>query len=183
MCGSTGRRVVGPAETTRRGTISPVPATPHDLVESLTRLAEAVEGLDLRAADVLGHQDVAINRDRISGAVRDYLIPRLEQPEAPLVVVFAGPTGSGKSTLVNSLTGLDLTVAGAIRPTTARPLVLAGDLAHGEAAKGDGEAQVVLERLLAVLRGAAGDPPQGDARDRLLARGRKGLESLLRFPR
>lgn len=144
MCGSTGRRVVGPAETTRRGTISPVPATPHDLVESLIRLAEAVEGLDLRAADVLGHQDVAINRDRISGAVRDYLIPRLEQPEAPLVVVFAGPTGSGKSTLVNSLTGLDLTVAGAIRPTTARPLVLAGDLAHGEAAKGDGEAQVVV---------------------------------------
>jgi L-seryl-tRNA(Ser) seleniumtransferase len=47
----------------------------------------------------------------------------------------------------------------------------------------DGEAQVVLERLQAVLRGAAGDPPQGDARERLLARGRKGLESLLRFPR
>jgi len=41
----------------------------------------------------------------------------------------------------------------------------------------------VLERLLAVLRGAAGDPPKGDARARLLARGQKGLESLLRFPR
>jgi L-seryl-tRNA(Ser) seleniumtransferase len=47
----------------------------------------------------------------------------------------------------------------------------------------DGEAQLVLERLLAVLRGAAGDPPKGDARARLLARGQKGLESLLRFPR
>jgi D-glucosaminate-6-phosphate ammonia-lyase len=47
----------------------------------------------------------------------------------------------------------------------------------------DGEAQVVLDRLLAVLRGAAGDPPQGDARARLATRAQKGLESLLRFPR
>lgn len=83
-------------------------------------------------------------RDRISSAIRNYLIPRLERPHAPLVVVFAGPTGSGKSTLVNTLTGLDLTIAGALRPTTSKPLVLAGHAADGELAVGGTEADVIV---------------------------------------
>ena len=40
----------------------------------------------------------------------------------------------------------------------------------------------MLERLLAVLRGAAGDPPQGDARERLLARWPQGAEVAAALP-
>ncbi len=56
-----------------------------------------------------------------------YLIPRLGEPEAPLVVVIFGPTGSGKSTLVNSLAGRTISEAGALRPTTSRPVVWCHD--------------------------------------------------------
>jgi energy-coupling factor transporter ATP-binding protein EcfA2 len=43
------------------------------------------------------------------------------------VVVFAGPTGSGKSTLINTLTGRDLSETGSLRPTTSAPVVLASE--------------------------------------------------------
>jgi energy-coupling factor transporter ATP-binding protein EcfA2 len=42
-----------------------------------------------------------------------------------MTVVVAGPTGSGKSTVVNSLAGADVSPTGALRPTTKRPVVLA----------------------------------------------------------
>jgi energy-coupling factor transporter ATP-binding protein EcfA2 len=71
-----------------------------------------------------GATDVAATRDRLANALRSYLIPRFEEPRAPLVVVFAGPTGSGKSTLINSLTGRDLSQTGSLRPTTTTPVVL-----------------------------------------------------------
>ena len=52
------------------------------------------------------------------------MIPRLVA-ERPLDVVFAGPTGSGKSTLVNSVSGLSASTAGVLRPTTSRPVIVA----------------------------------------------------------
>lgn len=112
------------------------------LVAALERLAGTLEGLDLRAASVLGQHDLVVTRDRVTTAIREYLIPRFAEPERPLLVVFAGPTGSGKSTLVNSLTGLELTAAGALRPTTSRPLVLTGDPDHGAEVAGDLDAEM-----------------------------------------
>jgi energy-coupling factor transporter ATP-binding protein EcfA2 len=44
---------------------------------------------------------------------------------AHTVVAMAGATGSGKSTLFNALTGLDLSPTGVRRPTTARPVACA----------------------------------------------------------
>jgi energy-coupling factor transporter ATP-binding protein EcfA2 len=74
-----------------------------------------------------GAADLAARRDRLTTALRSYLIPRLEDPHTPLVVVFVGPTGSGKSTLINSLTGRDLSETGFLRPTTTEPVVLASE--------------------------------------------------------
>ena len=44
-------------------------------------------------------------RDELVAQIDDYLVPRLEQMDAPLLMVVGGSTGAGKSTLVNTLVG------------------------------------------------------------------------------
>lgn len=90
------------------------------LAAELETLAAALETVDIGPGAVY----LATERDRLVFAVRSYLVPRLEDPAAPLLVVFTGPTGSGKSTLVNSLAGRELSKTGAVRPTTTAPVVL-----------------------------------------------------------
>ncbi|WP_297785861.1 dynamin family protein, partial [Aeromicrobium sp.] len=54
----------------------------------------------------------------------DYVLPRLVQLDAPLLVVVGGSTGAGKSTLVNSLVGEQVTESGVLRPTTRSPVLV-----------------------------------------------------------
>jgi len=63
-------------------------------------------------------------RDELTGQVDDYLLPRLRQMDAPLLMVVGGSTGAGKSTLVNSLVGAQVTAAGVLRPTTRAPVLV-----------------------------------------------------------
>ncbi|HEU4894206.1 MAG TPA: GTPase, partial [Acidimicrobiia bacterium] len=93
----------------------------RDLGGALASLASALESLDIGP----GAASMRAVRDRLAAAIRTYLIPRVVDPGAPLTVVVAGPTGSGKSTLVNSLAGIDVSRAGALRPTTRTPVVVA----------------------------------------------------------
>ncbi len=62
-------------------------------------------------------------RDELVGVIQSYLIPRLGDLDAPLVVALAGPTGSGKSTILNSLAGSEVSRPGPLRPTTRQPVV------------------------------------------------------------
>ncbi|UUU33865.1 dynamin family protein [Streptomyces sp. CA-210063] len=64
------------------------------------------------------------NRDELLAQLDDYLVPRLRQPEAPLLAVVGGSTGAGKSTLVNSLVGRKVSEAGVLRPTTRTPVLV-----------------------------------------------------------
>jgi hypothetical protein len=73
--------------------------------------------------------DVAADRRacrELAGQLDDYLLPRLEAIDAPLLAVVGGSTGAGKSTLVNSLVGADVTVPGVLRPTTLGPTLVTG---------------------------------------------------------
>jgi energy-coupling factor transporter ATP-binding protein EcfA2 len=90
------------------------------VADALDRLAGALETLDL--GPDLG--DLASDRDRLAAQIRSYLIPRAIDADHPITVVFAGPTGSGKSTLINSLTGLEMSATGVLRPTTTGPVAL-----------------------------------------------------------
>lgn len=54
----------------------------------------------------------------------DHLLPRLRELSAPAVVVVAGSTGAGKSTIVNSVVGSEVSAAGVLRPTTRRPVLV-----------------------------------------------------------
>ena len=54
----------------------------------------------------------------------DYVMPRLGTIDAPLLAVVGGSTGAGKSTLVNSLVGRQVSAPGVIRPTTRAPVLV-----------------------------------------------------------
>lgn len=63
-------------------------------------------------------------RREVADQLDDYVLPRLRRIDAPLLAVVGGPTGAGKSTLVNTLVGVRVSPAGVLRPTT-RSAVLA----------------------------------------------------------
>ncbi|RJL33595.1 ABC transporter [Bailinhaonella thermotolerans] len=63
-------------------------------------------------------------RDRMVAQLDDYVVPRLAALDAPLLAVVGGSTGAGKSTLVNSLVGVEVAEAGVLRPTTLAPTLV-----------------------------------------------------------
>jgi hypothetical protein len=93
-------------------------------------LLVALEGLDQQVAALrlpLEAPDAERARTlqrEIADQLDDYVLPRLRRLDAPLLAVVGGPTGAGKSTLVNSLVGTRVSPAGVLRPTT-RAAVLA----------------------------------------------------------
>ncbi|HEY2960618.1 MAG TPA: GTPase [Actinomycetota bacterium] len=64
------------------------------------------------------------DRRRLAWHLREYLLPRVRDLEAPLVAVLIGSTGAGKSSLLNGLARRRVSPSGVIRPTTVRPLAL-----------------------------------------------------------
>jgi len=87
------------------------------LAASLTRLQDALAEVRL-PLDIPGaaeHREVI--RTQID-QIEDYVLPRLRRLDAPLLTVVGGSTGAGKSTLVNSLIGRQVSQSGVIRPTT-----------------------------------------------------------------
>jgi len=54
-----------------------------------------------------------------------HVLPRARSLDAPLLVLLIGPTGAGKSSLMNALAGFDASPSGVIRPTTREIVVLA----------------------------------------------------------
>ncbi len=84
----------------------------------IDRIREILAGLRFGLTDA-----GLVERERALGLINRYLEPRLAEPSAPLLVAVFGPTGSGKSTLVNSIAGRQVGEAGVLRPTTRRPLI------------------------------------------------------------
>jgi energy-coupling factor transporter ATP-binding protein EcfA2 len=93
------------------------------ITQTLTRLGEALEGLEM-ALEVPDAPEGRRLRGELTGQIGDYLLPRLRQMDAPLLLVVGGSTGAGKSTLVNSLVGVEVSPAGVLRPTTRAPVLV-----------------------------------------------------------
>jgi hypothetical protein len=94
----------------------------------------------------------------ITSQLDDYVLPRLATIDAPLLAVVGGSTGAGKSTLVNSLVGRQVSAPGVIRPTTRAPVLVH----HSEDAE-----WFTDERILPGLARSSGATK--DARSLLLA--------------
>ncbi|NOW01180.1 GTPase [Isoptericola chiayiensis] len=93
--------------------------TVHDVARDLRRDVAAVE-LPL---PVDGAEEARGSRDRLVAQLDEHLLPRLAELSSPAVVVVAGSTGAGKSTLYNSLLGEEVSLAGVLRPTTREPVL------------------------------------------------------------
>lgn len=122
----------------------PIPISSNArLRAALDRLSDAVGAVrfDLVGPD---NERLASVRDRVGRLIDQHLEPRLADREAPLLVAVFGPTGGGKSTLINSIAGRVIGEAGALRPTTRHPLVWCHRVhSHRYLRAGFEEAQVV----------------------------------------
>ena len=93
------------------------------LLDALVGLRDELSGLAL-GLDVPGAGEAGRIRGELVDQVDDYLLPRLRSMDAPLLMVIGGSTGAGKSTLVNSLVGRNVTRPGVLRPTTRAPVLV-----------------------------------------------------------
>ena len=94
-----------------------------ELLHALRRLRAAVDAaiLPFETGDEVAGAEL---RDSVADQLGNYIVPRLTQAGAPMLVVVGGSTGAGKSTLVNSLAGEPVTEAGVLRPTTRSPVLI-----------------------------------------------------------
>ncbi|GMA36778.1 hypothetical protein GCM10025876_29820 [Demequina litorisediminis] len=93
----------------------------------------------------------------------------MREEASPAVVVVAGSTGAGKSTVVNALLGEPLTPAGVLRPTTRVPHVfhhpLDADVLTSVADGSEVIATDAVPRGLAIVDSPDLDSVRGENRD------------------
>ncbi|OII65258.1 ATP-binding protein [Streptomyces sp. CC53] len=93
------------------------------LLDALSALRDSVAAVRL-PLPLPGAPGARRTRSELLAQLDDYVVPRLQHPEAPLLAVIGGSTGAGKSTLVNSLVGRRVSEAGVLRPTTRTPVLV-----------------------------------------------------------
>jgi energy-coupling factor transporter ATP-binding protein EcfA2 len=98
-------------------------AGPATLLGALQQLRRGLTDLRLDL-ELPGVDAARADRQAMVAQLDDYVLPRLQAVDAPLLAVVGGSTGAGKSTLVNSLLGFPASRSGVIRPTTRAPALI-----------------------------------------------------------
>ena len=95
-----------------------------ELVKRCDRLAGlAARRLAFPTANPAAEARARQLHDHLDGFIR----PRVADIDAPLLVLLLGPTGAGKSSLLNTIAGAEVSEAGVLRPTTRDAVLYASE--------------------------------------------------------
>lgn len=103
--------------------MTPSGADVQPLIAVVEQLRQQVAGARL-PLDLIETVEARANRASLLSQLDDYVLPRLTSLDAPLLAVIGGSTGAGKSTLVNSIVGHQVSRSGVLRPTTTSPVLV-----------------------------------------------------------
>ncbi|TMF06878.1 MAG: GTPase domain-containing protein [Chloroflexi bacterium] len=87
----------------------------NELIERCNRLAALA---DRRFAFPTANPAAEARTRQLHDHLEGFVLPRLADLDAPLLVLLLGPTGAGKSSLLNTIAGAEVSKAGVLRPTT-----------------------------------------------------------------
>src|SRR5438067_6574002 len=125
-----------------------------ELVEHCDRLAAlAGQGLALPTANPAAEARARQLHDHLDGFIR----PRLADIDAPLLVLLLGPTGAGKSSLLNTIAGAEVSEAGVLRPTTKEAVLYASEADSHRILTSGRLAAIAKERLRLAAAPAGAD--------------------------
>lgn len=98
------------------------PETVAALTAALDTLRNSVSEVRI-GLDLPGAEEARQAQADLLAQLQDYVVPRVRTNTAPALIVVAGSTGAGKSTLVNSLAEKNVSRIGVRRPTTGTPVL------------------------------------------------------------
>lgn len=104
-----------------RGVSSPYAAS--RLARLVTETIEALQDVSF-PLPVPGILELRQAQSDLQTQLSTRLLPHLLEDAVPAIVVFGGSSGAGKSTILNSLIGEDVSEASVIRPTTRTPVLV-----------------------------------------------------------
>ena len=123
-----------------------------DLVERSQRLSDLAEQrLGLAPTNPAARERARQLRDHLEGFVR----PRAADLEAPLLVLLLGPTGAGKSSLLNTIAGAEVSRAGVLRPTTREAILYASESDAKQILSGGRLRLIAADRIITAVAPAS----------------------------